>query len=375
MYRCSTPHVLHKYQPEACCSAADSVEFVEWVAEVLGFADNVTAISQPILSETVCPICRGTSRLAAAGASWNGMPLPFTICEDCGLKYMNPRPSEAWYEAYYNSTFWYEHTDAQDVAKIERKHRKEQRRARMLWAMLSPRVSLAPGDRVLDVGTGWGFLPNTLKDKTGCTAAAIEPSDWTAEFFTKELGIERLARSIYDPSLRQNNAGQFKLVTFSTALENTYDPMRTLRIIHDLLRADGMVFIHTPNVYFEDTVNIFHPQLFGPESLQRLLAQAGFEVVWIRHSPRPGDGSVDLPSQAGGISGEGCDSPINPLRIDVLARKGVARNLVFEISATDIIARQREGLALMERHRRRARMRSRLLNRFVAPVWRVLGRH
>ena len=212
----------------------------------------MAALSPPVLAEIVCPICGGTECVKASGAEWNGTYLPFSFCCGCGLKYMNPRPTEAWYEDYYRTTFWVEHTGSQDPTMIDRKHRKEKRRARMLRAMIVPRVKLAAGDRILDVGTGWGFAPKLLMDETGCSAAGIEPSDYTARYFTATLGIERIARSIYDPELVANHAGTFKLVMFSTALENTYDPLRTLRIVRELLCDDGMLFVHTPNVYFEE---------------------------------------------------------------------------------------------------------------------------
>ena len=54
-----------------------------------------------------------------------------------------------------------------------------------------------------------------------------------------------------------------------------------------MLAPGGFVMIYTPNVEYFDSMNPYHPYIYSPDTLKRLLLQVGLEPFHLDASPPP----------------------------------------------------------------------------------------
>jgi hypothetical protein len=73
----------------------------------------------------------------------------------------------------------------------------------------------------------------------------------------------------------------------SQALENILRPRDALRAAARLLAPSGRIYIDTSNFYYYNAINPYHPYIFSPETLEELLASAGFHIIDREHKPHP----------------------------------------------------------------------------------------
>ena len=139
--------------------------------------------------------------------------------------------------------------------------------------------------RLLDIGAGAGVLVEQALSM-GYRAEGIEPSEWLQQQASAH-GLPVHLGTFPHPDV----AGPFDVVTLIDVLEHVPDPVRLLRGISDVLRADGIAVVVTP-----DTASVaarllgrrwWHYRLqhigyFKPSSLLLALDRAGLEAISIR---------------------------------------------------------------------------------------------
>jgi SAM-dependent methyltransferase len=137
-------------------------------------------------------------------------------CEDCGLVYLWPRPSQAQLDAYYRATYRTEYdnpsleeTTPEALARIERL-----------------RPFLKRETRLLEIGAG-----------TGAFLAAVR------EHVSEAVGIEPEQGTIVDDA-----SGKFDLIVLFHVLEHVADPVRFLSDLRDRLAEDGRIVVEVPNI-------------------------------------------------------------------------------------------------------------------------------
>ena len=198
---------------------------------------------------SACPGC-GSRRLALLDVihisrGTKGRRVSFlTGCEDCGLLFTNPIPTEEQLERYYADEGPYR-THKVEVAharRLERKTRSRETqrapRARdLLLESLAPYVAVhepPPGAKVLDFGCGDGKFLNWLQDR-GWETYGIEPS--TSVAFLRH---RRLTSPPQDASI--------DLAILHHVLEHVPDPLGVLRQLAGALRDGGVLFISLPRL-------------------------------------------------------------------------------------------------------------------------------
>lgn len=134
----------------------------------------------------------------------------------------------------------------------------------------------------LDVGCSSGLFMEYAIER-GYSAEGIEPSDYAVEYGRK-LGLN-ITKSYFNAQSMGDR--KFSLVTLWDVLEHCDDPKAILSDIHAVLDTDGSVFIQVPNVdgiaprMMRERCNMFngyaHINLFNPNTLRRLLIDAGFQ--------------------------------------------------------------------------------------------------
>src|SRR4051812_47640224 len=245
----------------------------------------------------------------------------FTIvrCRQCGLIYLNPRPSKELLGSYYPTVYY---PPVQVKTRPQFQQQAKQLSARIKrwvledyygypsdelpgWWRHVRRVLLWPDKtlrelkgrhplpwrgegKVLDVGCGAGGNLKTLRDQ-GWDPYGIEISEVAAaharELVTGNIHTGTLESAPFPPQ-------SFDLVFMSHSLEHLPSPVDALRRVHRLLKDDGLLAISVPNV------NSLEFKLFGrwwfpldpPRhfyhfdrcSLSGLIAQAGFRLYRFR---------------------------------------------------------------------------------------------
>ena len=173
----------------------------------------------------------GTARKPKEPPKW-----PVNRCEDCGLVFVNPRPTWDELSDYYPSGWQCYNTyvsDEEDVVK-EAKELNEYRH-----------IPIPVGKRLLDVGCGGGSFLQVFK-KLGVEVAGIEPSS-SAAAAARECGIDVFTGTVEEYIAKNGTDQKFDVILCSHVLGATPFPVETLDGMRQLLAPNGYIWVAVPN--------------------------------------------------------------------------------------------------------------------------------
>jgi SAM-dependent methyltransferase len=299
-------------------------------------------MAEPIeWEEAACLVCRSVDRADSDSVTWRDAAFRYVLCRTCGLKYMNPRPTERWYHAFYEQEFWQEKIEYRGFTQLNKAPRtadeglakrlaKQRWRAERILQLTGRHVPLDQDSLVVDVGAAFGVTLHTLQDRFGCRVAGVEPSSAAREYAERELGVSFIGRYMEDLLHPGPLDGRVMLVLLSQVLENIVNPRAALRAVARLVGERGYVYIDTSNFFYYNAINPYHPYIFSPDTLEDLLAQCGFRVTGREHAPLPAAG-VETP---------------DPFLMFV-AQPGPSAFVRTAAPVDELAARQRLGLQMM----------------------------
>lgn len=166
----------------------------------------------------------------------------YTQCVDCGTLFQSPRPPIAAFEAFYrqseSSRYWAE-VFFPAVAEIRREKIFRPRVERLAGLCAKKGINVG---HLIDVGAGYGILLDEWRCRfPQVKALAVEPSASLAqECRSKGFAvIEDIVENVvgYEKSA--------DLVTCFEVLEHVYSPLDFIKVLKDLARPGGYVFIST----------------------------------------------------------------------------------------------------------------------------------
>ena len=161
------------------------------------------------------------------------------VCEDCGLLYTTPKPSDEKIGDYYKSEVYYSHQENKKgfiprvyeaVKSVNLKHK-----------IAIATQGKEPG-RLLDIGCGVGdFLHFAEQNGWQCTGA--EPSEDAASIAKKRIKTEIMLPK----DLEQLPDESFDVITMWHVLEHVSDLQWQVNQLNRLLKKGGRLVIALPN--------------------------------------------------------------------------------------------------------------------------------
>lgn len=215
-------------------------------------------------------------------------------CPSCGLRFVNPRPSESellslysadYFEKDYVCGFWegnYVSNRDKLLAEAEQ----------VLNLLNSHGIS---GGALLDVGCAGGYFLLAARQR-GFGVTGVEINRDMADFASR-AGCSVHLGTLESAQFAENS---FDIVVLCDVLEHVASPKRLLTQVHRILKPEGHLYIRGPidatlagalfrrlriwrRGRLSDIPGLpYHVYEFTPRTLQRYLKMAGFVCRWMR---------------------------------------------------------------------------------------------
>lgn len=205
-------------------------------------------------------------------------------CTECGLVATRPRPAGARLAAYYAGTY------SGAMARVIQLGPVGRWVARMRAGTACRATGLRQGQRLLDVGCGYGAFLAEARRLGGCEAHGL---DLDAASIAGAADADAIRYQVGSLDTAALPASSFDVVTLFQSLEHHEDPLAALRCVHRLLKPGGHCVVEVPDfdgawrhVFRSWWLPLLVPQHlfhFTPATLRQALESTGFEV---RQPPR-----------------------------------------------------------------------------------------
>jgi SAM-dependent methyltransferase len=246
-----------------------------------------------------CYICGSTNNLkVAAGVDreYYVSDDVFTVveCQECGLRYLNPRPVVEELGTIYPADYYSYNMDTnpEELGIAQRlRHRVHGRRIRSLLRHLDDREHVD----LLDVGCGDGWMLYLFKSadpgRIRTFGVDINPDVCKA---AQKRGHTVFCGLFEDVDFDR----QFDVVNLSNVIEHVTDPVAVVKKAAKTLRPGGILILETPNrdswdarYFVNGTWGSYHiPRhftFFNPATISKMGALAGFKILETQFTPAP----------------------------------------------------------------------------------------
>ena len=225
-----------------------------------------------------CPICESEKDVDLLGAYKNRNELfdkkQLFQCSYCKLIFVHPMPSEKDLDFYYKNNWLKDETI---ISSSKDSILTYQIQADERTKYLSRYIDLAQNAKILDVGSGFGYLYDSLK-KFGLKNISFYATDSNPENLhrLKNKGIRSF------PDIREIKEHDFDLVTICFVLEHINEPLKFMRLVVEYVKEGGYIFIDIPqrDDLFKPILEP-HVTVFTSESLMNLVSKLGLGIVHI----------------------------------------------------------------------------------------------
>lgn len=236
----------------------------------------------------VCPVCGGKSFTKLLSSDKFKMDLCTDICNDCGIVFTNPMPSEEYLDYFYKKVYRKFYTTYSAPSKTYIKNLGRDKRAAYHASFLHKAGYLNNIERCIDVGASEGSFLGALKDLPlgdSIEFIGVEPSIPFSDFALRAGFYDRRVENIHELDIVSGSA----LISMIHVLEHIHKPKEFLIQLKDNLGPNGLLFIDVPNIVEYSSISeihIAHLYHFDADSLRNLFVQAGYEVLVIEaHEP------------------------------------------------------------------------------------------
>lgn len=238
-----------------------------------------------------CVLCGTFQFDAIASLVINWTEFFLVQCRNCGLIWRDPLPNQGFLQDLYSDEYYSIANHSPDIlyqvgiADSKEEHQAERRRiARMQvqeWADYASMTS-ENGEggkrKLLEIGGGRGYLQQAAADE-GWETVGLEISPYGIReairrgLIVLPITLDELSEKFIPYS------EYFDLAALYDFLEHVTDPARTLRIVSDILKKDGVVAIRVPNTKDYPKLHLIdHIWHFNETTMRALLEREDFEI-------------------------------------------------------------------------------------------------
>jgi len=202
-------------------------------------------------------------------------------CNNCGFKFVNPRPDKSEIGRYYQSDQYISHNAAE--AKFINRVYKLARRFSILKKYKIVYKYAGPG-KILDIGCGTGEFLNYCKSR-GFEVTGIEPNK-KARVFAQQENKTPVFCELAELSA---DKGSCNCITMWHVLEHIHDLNETLEMVKYLISRNGILIVAVPNcnswdagkygnfwAAYDVPRHLYH---FTESTMKKLLTNHGFEIL------------------------------------------------------------------------------------------------
>lgn len=197
-----------------------------------------------------------------------------TKCDNCGLVYVNPRPTREQLMDYYTKV--YDHDSFFEAADSIKKRCRED---------LNLISKYKQSGRLLEIGCMYGFLLE-LARQSGYEPYGVEISKQTSDYARDVLGL-----NVFNGPLENRGFedGFFDVIFLSHLIEHLENPMETLKLINHIIKDEGVLILRCPNFislmsrltgkswwWLAPPEHLYH---FSPKTIRIILNKTGFNRV------------------------------------------------------------------------------------------------
>lgn len=218
------------------------------------------------------------------------MPETFSVvrCTSCGIARTLPRPRPDSVSQFYQDDYGPYVGTRSTSEKIQSQQTLLRRSIRKLFRFNTQATPNCPPGRLLDIGCASGKYLLEMANR-GWEISGIEPSP-SASAYARSQGIPVHTGTPDDAPPPDT---PYDLITAWMVIEHLYNPVGTLKRLHEWTKPDGWLAFSVPNISsldftifkdagyaVQDPTHIHH---FDPPSIRRLLKHTGWTPVKIIH--------------------------------------------------------------------------------------------
>ncbi len=209
-------------------------------------------------------------------------------CNNCGLVFVGERPNNDELYALYGETYFNNDESGEVgysnyIADEDNIRLTAQGRLRHISRFIEP-------GRMIDVGCAMGFFIDEAH-RMGWQVEGLDVSGFAVDYVQNRFGHSAYHGSLMDLDLP---AGEYDLVTMFDVIEHVPDPKGYMQTVSDLLRPGGVYELATPDIgsvparltgkrWIGYKLSEEHVYYFSVATLRRMLDEAGFDVLHVRH--------------------------------------------------------------------------------------------
>ena len=236
-----------------------------------------------VMEYVKCVICDSDhSRKLLSKNSYN-----ITKCKNCGLVYVNPRPTKDELVAIYSSS---------NITPLDKNSNIKKFR---IGLKAIKKFFQKPG-KILDVGCSTGtFL--SMAEIDGWKTFGVDINERAVKFAREKYGLNI---KIGDLETLNFPEGYFDVVTFFDTIEHLPDPVLALMEVKRILKPKGLILITTPNIdglfpkltylLFAKTIGAWehptppgHLYQFSKQTIAKILKKIGLQIIYFKSAEIP----------------------------------------------------------------------------------------
>lgn len=232
-----------------------------------------------------CPLCKCEDfDMLHEGDRYN-MGIQTVICNNCGLGYTNPQPTEAEMNLFYKNHYRDFYSGGSKTISDYNPKAKVYKRAKDLIQFTSS-VLQDSSLNFLDIGCEQGFLLHQAKMYfNNAKLFGVEPNAMFANFAQNRNNATVFSGTIEEFFQHNHNFPKMDVISLNHVLEHIPDPQKLLLNLKAILNSTGYLLIEVPDIQAYHNTNprlmfhIAHLIHFSKHTLHNLLDLSGFKIV------------------------------------------------------------------------------------------------